>query len=93
MLRHRLCFCDGKLNSKFVNNWQSYEDEPHQNRTKSRTVSESWDENGVEGGNIMESSIVQDYKDKSCSRKVLPFGFSTNLNQESHHICDIVNIP
>lgn len=66
----------------------SYEDEPHQNRTKSRTVSESWDENGVEGGNIMESTIVQDYKDKSCSRKVLRFGFSTNLNQESH-MCPI----
>lgn len=66
----------------------SYEDEPHQNRTKSRTVSESWDENGVEGGNIMESTIVQDYKDKSCSRKVLRFGFSTNLNQEPH-MCPI----
>ncbi|XP_045799872.1 IRK-interacting protein-like [Trifolium pratense] len=66
----------------------SYEDEPHQNPTKSRTVSESWDENGIEGGNIIESTIVQDYKEKSSSRKVLPFGFSTNLNQESH-MCPI----
>lgn len=65
----------------------SYEDEPHQNPTKSRTVSESWDENGVEGGNIIESTIVQDYKEKSSSRKVLPFGFS---NKESH-MCPIID--
>jgi hypothetical protein len=66
----------------------SYEDEPHQNPTKSRTVSESWDENGVEGGgNIIESIIVQDYKEKSSSRKVLPFGFS---NKESH-MCPIID--
>ncbi|KAK2371123.1 hypothetical protein P8452_58166 [Trifolium repens] len=65
----------------------SYEDEAHQNPTKSRTVSESWDENGVEGGNIIESTIVQDYKEKSSSRKVLPFGFS---NKESH-MCPIID--
>lgn len=40
---------------------------------------------------VMENIILQDYKEKSSSRKVLlPFGFS-NLrnNQESHHMCPI----
>ncbi|XP_027929746.1 IRK-interacting protein-like isoform X1 [Vigna unguiculata] len=56
----------------------SYEDEAHQNPTRSRTVSESWDENGVDGGNSMAPS---DYKEKSSSRKGLPFGFG---NHDSH---------
>ncbi|KAJ1412403.1 putative IRK-interacting protein-like isoform X1 [Sesbania bispinosa] len=62
----------------------SYEEEPHQNPTKSRTASESWDENGVEGGNSIET-IVPDYKEKTSSRKGPPFGFA-NHNLESH-IC------
>ncbi|CAK8536024.1 unnamed protein product [Lathyrus sativus] len=68
----------------------SYEDEAHQNPTKSRTISESWDENVIEEGNIIESIIVQDYKEKKTSSiKVQPFGFSTNLNQESSHMCPV----
>ncbi|XP_027342655.1 IRK-interacting protein-like [Abrus precatorius] len=58
----------------------SYEDEPHQNPTRSRTVSESWDENMVEGGNSIEI-MVPGYKEKSGSRKGLPFGFA---NHDSH---------
>ncbi|XP_058748871.1 IRK-interacting protein-like [Vicia villosa] len=69
----------------------SYEDEAHQNPTKSRTISESWDENVIEEGNIIESTIVQDYKEKkTTSIKVQqPFGFPTNLNQESSHMCPV----
>ncbi|XP_061364834.1 IRK-interacting protein-like [Gastrolobium bilobum] len=55
----------------------SYEDDPYQNP---RTISESWDENGVGGGNNIET-MVSDYKEKSSSRKGLPFGFA---NLESH---------
>ncbi|CAL5200095.1 unnamed protein product [Lathyrus oleraceus] len=64
----------------------SYEDEAHQNPT----ISEGWDENVVEEGNIIESTVVQDYKEKkTTSIKVQPFGFSTNLNQESSHMCPV----
>ncbi|KAK7335813.1 hypothetical protein VNO80_27872 [Phaseolus coccineus] len=52
----------------------SYEDETRQNLTRSRTISESWDENGVDGA-------PSDYKEKSSSRKGLPFGFG---NLDSH---------
>ncbi|KAL1345220.1 hypothetical protein HN51_019002 [Arachis hypogaea] len=61
----------------------SYEDDPlaggyhHQNPTRS----ESWDENPLEGGNTTMENIAPDYKEKSCSRKGLPFGFS---NLDSH---------
>ncbi|KAL2332195.1 hypothetical protein Fmac_019776 [Flemingia macrophylla] len=58
----------------------SYEDEAHQNPTKSRTISESWDENGAEGGNSMHP---YDYREKSSSGKGLLFGFS-NLDS---HLC------
>ncbi|KAK7272025.1 hypothetical protein RJT34_28367 [Clitoria ternatea] len=61
----------------------SYEDEPPQNPSKSRTISESWDENGLEGGNNIES-MVPDYKERSSSRKGQPFGFSNNIDS---HIC------
>jgi len=40
--------------------------EPHQNPTKSKTIFESWEENGVARGNIMENNIVKDYKNKLC---------------------------
>lgn len=44
----------------------------------------------VEEGNIIESTVVQDYKEKkTTSIKVQPFGFSTNLNQESSHMCPV----
>ncbi|KAI4322066.1 hypothetical protein L6164_021789 [Bauhinia variegata] len=56
----------------------SYEDDPvpgyNQNPMRSRTISESWDENGIEA-----ETIVPDYKEKLASRK----GF---VNLEAH-IC------
>ncbi|MED6222173.1 hypothetical protein PIB30_061780 [Stylosanthes scabra] len=62
----------------------SYEDESLAGGVYHHQRSESWDENPLEGGgggtNTMEN-IVPDYKDKSCSRKGLPFGFS---NIDSH---------
>ncbi|KAK7262553.1 hypothetical protein RJT34_30127 [Clitoria ternatea] len=62
----------------------SYEDDPvvgyNQNDLKSLTISESWDESGLDGGNSMES-IVPDFKEKSSSRKGLYSGFA---NLESH---------
>ncbi|KAK7325057.1 hypothetical protein VNO77_29107 [Canavalia gladiata] len=63
----------------------SYEDDPHEKPTRRRTMSESWDENGVEGGGNSIETMVQDYKEKSGSRKGLPFGFG---NLESH-ICPV----
>ncbi|XP_057745910.1 IRK-interacting protein-like [Arachis stenosperma] len=63
----------------------SYEDDPlpaynNQNHLKSLTISDSWDENVLE--HTMEA-IVPYYKEKSSSRKGLPYGFA---NIESH-IC------
>ncbi|KAG4961411.1 hypothetical protein JHK87_038044 [Glycine soja] len=63
----------------------SYEDEAHQNSTRSRTISESCDENGVEGGE--NSMTPSDYKEKSNSRKGLPFGFG-NLDSHMCHADD-----
>ncbi|KAK7312419.1 hypothetical protein VNO77_36262 [Canavalia gladiata] len=62
----------------------SYEDDSvvgyNQNLMKSLTISESWDESGVEGTNSIET-IVPDYKEKSSSRKGL---YSSFANLESH---------
>ncbi|XP_057452498.1 IRK-interacting protein [Lotus japonicus] len=58
----------------------SYEDEPHQS-----PKSESWDENGVEVGNSIETTtMVPDYKENSSSKMGQPFSFP-NLNLESHN--------
>ncbi|CAL0334125.1 unnamed protein product [Lupinus luteus] len=50
----------------------SYEDDQvcNQNSMKSLTMSETWDENGLERGNNIET-MVADYKAKSSSRKGL----------------------
>ncbi|XP_019457686.1 PREDICTED: IRK-interacting protein-like [Lupinus angustifolius] len=67
----------------------SYEDDPvpynQSPTTKTRIISECWDENGVETGNNIETTIP-DYKEKTSSRKGLHFGFS---NQDSPHICSV----
>ncbi|KAJ6702853.1 IRK-INTERACTING PROTEIN [Salix viminalis] len=65
----------------------SYEDEPfpghHQTLPKSRTLSESWDEFGLEAGSGFES-VLSDYrKENSSSRKGIPSAMS---NSESN-IC------
>ncbi|KAI4334597.1 hypothetical protein L6164_019268 [Bauhinia variegata] len=66
----------------------SYEDDPNpmpgynQNPTRSRRMSESWDENGLETLNNIES-IVPDYKEK---RKGVAQAASAFVNLESH-IC------
>ncbi|XP_061361396.1 IRK-interacting protein-like isoform X2 [Gastrolobium bilobum] len=63
----------------------SYEDNSllgyNQNPMKSLTISESWDENGLEGGKRLLETIVPDYKEKSSSRKGLLSGFA---NLEAH---------
>ncbi|OIW05722.1 hypothetical protein TanjilG_23508 [Lupinus angustifolius] len=47
-----------------------YDQACNQNSMKSRTISETWDENGLERGNNIET-MVADYKEKSSSRKGL----------------------
>lgn len=68
---------------------QSYEDEPlsgyHQLPTRSRTLSEIWDEYGLGGGNGDET-VSSDYKkEHSSSKKGLP---SDSSNIE-FHICPV----
>ncbi|PQQ18550.1 IRK-interacting protein [Prunus yedoensis var. nudiflora] len=63
----------------------SYEDEPlpgyHQVPTTNRTLSESWDEYGLEEGNGGDEAVLSSYKDNSSSTK----GFPSDLaNLESH---------
>lgn len=62
----------------------SYEDEPlsgyHQNQSRSRTLSEIWDEYGL--GGTGDETVLSDYKkENSSSRKGLP---SDMTNVESH---------
>ncbi|KAK4254883.1 hypothetical protein QN277_007960 [Acacia crassicarpa] len=64
----------------------SYEDDPltgyHQNSVKNRIISESWDENVLEGRNFTET-VLPDYKQKSTSGKGQTSGF-VNWEVESH---------
>ncbi|KAH0997993.1 hypothetical protein GBA52_021857 [Prunus armeniaca] len=64
----------------------SYEDEPlpgyHQVPTMNRTLSESWDEYGLEEGNGDEA-VLSSYKDNSSSRK----GFPSDLANFESHAC------
>nr|XP_011461926.1 PREDICTED: uncharacterized protein LOC101311657 isoform X2 [Fragaria vesca subsp. vesca] len=63
----------------------SYEDEPSsgylQNPMKNRTLSESWDDYGLEGNG--DESVVSNYKENSSSRK----GFPSDLSNFESHIC------
>ncbi|KAL6203737.1 hypothetical protein ACLB2K_027436 [Fragaria x ananassa] len=63
----------------------SYEDEPSlgylQNPMKNRTLSESWDDYGLEGNG--DESVVSNYKENSSSRK----GFPSDLSNLESHIC------
>lgn len=72
---------------------QSYEDEPlayHQNSTRSRTLSEIWDEYGV-GGTGDDTVSSSDYKkENSSSRKGGGLLTSDMANLESH-ICPSVD--
>ncbi|PQQ00047.1 IRK-interacting protein [Prunus yedoensis var. nudiflora] len=64
----------------------SYEDEPlpgyHHVPTMNRTLSESWDEYGLEEGNGDEA-VLSSYKDNSSSRK----GFPSDLANFESHAC------
>ncbi|KAL6275247.1 hypothetical protein ACE6H2_018848 [Prunus campanulata] len=64
----------------------SYEDEPlpgyHHVPTMNRTLSESWDEYGLEEGNGDEA-VRSSYKDNSSSRK----GFPSDLANFESHAC------
>ncbi|XP_062017579.1 IRK-interacting protein isoform X2 [Rosa rugosa] len=63
----------------------SYEDEPssgyRQIPMKNRTLSESWDEYGLDGNG--DESVVSNYKENSSSRK----GFPSDLSNFESHIC------
>ncbi|KAE9600376.1 hypothetical protein Lalb_Chr14g0372231 [Lupinus albus] len=66
----------------------SYEDDSvpyNQSPTKSRIISECWNENLVETRNIIETTIP-DHKEKTSLRKALDVGYA-NLN--SPHICPV----
>ncbi|PQQ12860.1 IRK-interacting protein [Prunus yedoensis var. nudiflora] len=64
----------------------SYEDEPlpgyHHVPTMNRTLSESWEEYGLEEGNGDEA-VLSSYKDNSSSRK----GFPSDLANFESHAC------
>ncbi|XP_050369878.1 IRK-interacting protein isoform X2 [Argentina anserina] len=63
----------------------SYEDEPTsgylQNPMKNRTLSESWNDYGIEENG--DESVVSNYKENSSSRK----GFPSDLSNFESHIC------
>ncbi|KAI5337426.1 hypothetical protein L3X38_016697 [Prunus dulcis] len=69
-----------------INN-ESYEDEPlpgyHQVPTTNRTLSESWDEYGLEEGNGEDEAVLSSYKDNSSSTK----GFPSDLANLESHAC------
>ncbi|KAJ4822449.1 hypothetical protein Tsubulata_007006 [Turnera subulata] len=64
----------------------SYEDEPlpghHQLMSKSRTLSESWDDYGLDGGSGYETGVSEYKKENSSSRKGVHAGLA-NLESRS----------